>query len=190
MRPAPVAPPAAPPAEEDVTMEERPQEIEPRKRTREEIRYQMLEALQNPDRAGRHRPRADERLAPAPTETQDVSDGVGGASSSGAAAAGGDSGRRYMSIPRTDEPTLREMTSAPARPLDKALVQELVDWCGNMECGHTRFLNLHRDCGADAVLGPDTLAKRIKTCWDPENKYELIFAQIVRTPAARRLAKP
>ena len=113
-----------------------------------------------------------------------------GRGAAGAAAAGGDSGRRYMSIPRTDEPTLREMTSAPDRPLDKALVQELEDWCGDMECGHTKFMNLHRDCGADAVLGPDHLAKRIKTCWDPENKYDLIFAQIVRTPAARRLARP
>ena len=159
MRPAPVAPPDAPPAEEDVTMEERPQE---RKRTREEIRDEMIRELQNPDRAGRHRPRADARAAPAPKESLDESDGAVEASSSGAAAAGGDSGRRYMSIPRTDEPTLREMNSAPDRPLDKALVQELVDWCGNMEFGHTKFMNLHRDCGADAVLGPDYLANELK----------------------------
>ena len=64
---------------------------------------------------------------------------------------------------RTDEPTLQEMTNAPSRPLDKALVQDLVDWCGDIPFGHTKFLNMHRDCGEDAVMGPPELLKRIGT---------------------------
>ena len=43
-----------------------------------------------------------------------------------------DSRQPYQPIPRTDEPTLQEMTNAPSRPLDKALVQDLVDWCGDI----------------------------------------------------------
>ena len=82
------------------------------------------------------------------------------------------------------------MTNAPSRPLDKALVQDLVDWCGDIPYGHTIFLNMHRDCGEDAVMGPPDLIKRSGTCWNDENRYELIFAQIIRPQAARRLARP
>ena len=83
------------------------------------------------------------------------------------------------------------MLLVPRRPLvDKALVQDLVDWCGDIPSGRTKFLNIHRDCGEDAVMGPPELIKRIGTCWNAENRFELIFVQIIRTPAARRLARP
>ena len=82
------------------------------------------------------------------------------------------------------------MTNAPSRPLDKALVQDLVDWCGDIPFGHTKFVNIHRDCGEDAVMGQPEFIKRIGICWNAENRFELIFAQIIRAPAARRLARP
>ena len=92
-------------------------------------------------------PRRRERRQSLPTEPEESQD-TGGASGSR---------QPYQSIPRTDEPTLREMTSAPSRPLDTALVQELVNWCGEIPCGHTKFLNIHRDSGEDAVMGPPEL---------------------------------
>ena len=120
--------------QEDGTMEEKEQT---RVRAKPE-RKSLIDELENPE------------LEPLdePQETPDT----GGASASR---------QPYQPIPRTDEPTLQEMTNAPSRPLDKALVQDLVDWCGDIPFGHTKFLNIHRDCGEDAVMGPPEL---IKSC--------------------------
>jgi hypothetical protein len=76
------------------------------------------------------------------------------------------------------------------RVVDKALVNEIRQWCGEIAVGHTRFLNIHDDCGTEAVKGPAELIERIDNCWNEKDKYDLIFAQIVRAPVARRVASP
>ena len=71
--------------EEDVTMEEK---TEPQKRMRKKS---LIDELENP---------TEETELPEPQEAQDT---------------GGAAGSRqpYQPIPRTDEPTMQEMTSAP-----------------------------------------------------------------------------
>ena len=145
-----------------------------RERPRKRERKSLIDELEHPE----------QELLEEPQETPDTG---------GASASTGDAPairQPYQPIPRTDEPTLQEMTNAPSRPLDKALVQDMVGWCEDISFGHTKFLNIHRDCGEDAVMGPPELTKRIGTCWNAEVRFELIFAQIIRTPAARRLARP
>ena len=62
----------------------------------------------------------------------------------------------------------------PDRELDKALVHELLKWAGKVQSGHTKFLKIHKDCGS-VEFGPEELIKRIESCWNPEEKFELIF---------------
>ena len=76
------------------------------------------------------------------------------------------------------------------RVIDKALVSEILKWCGEIAVGHTRFLNIHDDCGAESAKGPAELIERIDSCWNEKDKYDLVFAQIVRAPVARRVASP
>ena len=39
-------------------------------------------------------------------------------------------------------------------------------------------------------MGPSDLIKRLNTCWNTQDRFELIFASIARDPVARRLATP
>ena len=95
--------------------------------------------------------------------------------------------------PQVAEPTgpggRRSVLTQPDRELDKALVHELLKWTGKLQSGHTKFLNIHKDCG-NVEFGPEELIKRIESCWNSEEKFELIFVQIARDPVARRVATP
>ena len=106
-----------------------------------------MEEEREPQKRSRRKTESEE---PEPSEPQESPD-TGGAFASR---------QPYQPIPRTDESTLQEMTNAPSRPLDTALLQDLVDWCGDIPFGHTKFLNIHRDCGEDAVMGPPQIMMR------------------------------
>ncbi len=76
------------------------------------------------------------------------------------------------------------------RAIDGALVNEILRWCGEIPVGHTIFLNIHDDCGPEAIKGTEELIERIDSCWNEKSKYDLVFAQVVRAAVGRRIASP
>ena len=86
--------------------------------------------------------------------------------------------------------------SMPNRPLDRALLNDVVQWAGKqggqkLEAGHTRFMDIGVG-NNEGTLDDDTRAihKRIETCWNSQERFEIIFAQIIMAPIGRRLASP
>ena len=75
----------------------------------------------------------------------------------------------YVPRLRTNEPTWTEAMSMPDRPLDRALLNDVVQWAGKqggqkLEIGHTRFMDIGVG-NTDGPLDDETRAvhKRIET---------------------------
>ena len=107
-----------------------------------------------------------------------------------------DSPQSYAPRLRTNEPTWTEAMSMPDRPLDRALLNDVVQWAGKqggqkLEAGHTRFMDIGVG-NNEGTLDDDTRAihERIETCWIPEERFEINFAQVIMAPLGRRLASP
>ena len=67
--------------------------------------------------------------------------------------------QRYPRAPEGREPTRMEAVSMQERAIDRALLNEVLTWCGEILPGHTKFLNIHNDCGTDAEKGPEELIR-------------------------------
>ena len=69
--------------------------------------------------------------------------------------------QRYPRAPEGREPTRMEAVSMQERAIDRALLNEVLTWCGEIQPGHTKFLNIHNDCGTDAERGPEELIEHL-----------------------------
>ena len=81
-----------------------------------------------------------------------------------------ESPQTYVPRLRTNEPTWTEAMSIPDGPLDRALLNDVVQWAGKqggqkLEVGHTRFMDIGVG-NNEGTLDDDTKAihKRIETC--------------------------